>query len=218
MPTNEPDGKRGGIDRRDLFRALGIGGLGAMGVGGLAGGAAGQQQEVEIEYVTILSEETGQQRTEFVDVQGNVACVLVGVDAGAQVVDPPHPLAYQVVIVRRREDGMPDVVTDVFEDGASAAYAGMVTLDRGGQAEVRECFGVASLGPKTEPLDPNDYEAYVTVTDLVAGTTGLASKQFTVGPGSEVAPGNGTAGNETVAVTDVDAGNATTGNATDLGG
>lgn len=196
MSGSDPADTAGGIDRRDLCKALGLGALGAAGFGGATSTAGAQDGELEIEYLFLTTEGGDTPQEQFVDEPGVNAEVVFGFEM--DVADPP--IAYQLVVVRQFEDGIPQVVGFAFDD-ATASFAGNVTPDRGGQLEHRKGVSMTGLGPTDTGGAPKRYEMTLVATNLMTGRCVLKSTPFEV-VGEGAATGNATeidaaTGNET---------------------
>lgn len=218
MSSDEPTETPGGIDRRDLFKALGVGALGAAGFGGAAGSSLAQQQGIEIEYLFVTPQGGDEPQQQFPADPGTNADIVFGIELDVR--DPP--IAYQLVVVRVPQEGLPEVVGHAFDE-STECFAGNLTADRGGQLERREGFSVVGLGPLTAEDAPLRYRVVLVVTNIATGNVALKTTDFQVGgqPAGNVTEGNVTGDNVTgdnvtadnVTVTDnATADNATAGN------
>lgn len=223
MGEKTPDTDSSGIERRDVLKGLGFGAVGLAGAGAATSATAQQGQtpgagNVTIDYVKVVPEaaEPEVNQTTYVDRPWATADLIFGLDFEGEnakdVLDGPIPVGYQFVVVDQQTR---QPVTESFDEGRCACFAGNVDVSPGGGTTGRKTFSLSGLGPDQPNQQPNQYIAALTVTEYRGDLDPvLGAYEFTVEdqPPDE----NGGDGNQTTTTTTQDGGDA--GGAGDGGG
>lgn len=224
MGDKTPDTESSGIERRDVLKGLGFGAVGLAGAGAATSATAQQPSpgNVTIDYVKVVPEsaEPEVNQSSYVDRPWATADLVFGLDFegenSKEVLDGPIPVGYQFVVVNQQTR---QPVTESFEEGRCACFAGSVDVSPGGGTTGRKTFSLSGLGPDQPDQPANQYIAALTVTEYRGELDPvLGAYEFSVG--DQPPDGNGGDGNQTTTTAQDggDAGAAGDGDGGDAGG